>query len=55
MSKLSPKQTRRAAEVKIQEGLGRQQAFDELMVEGTGLKGRSEEHGGPTHDPHHTT
>jgi hypothetical protein len=52
MSKLSPKQVRHAAEVKIQEGLGRQQAFDELMVEGTGLELRSEVHSGPTHDHH---
>jgi hypothetical protein len=38
MSRLSAKQVRKAAEAKVQAGLSRQQAFDELMAEGTGLE-----------------
>ncbi|MBK8227058.1 MAG: hypothetical protein IPK70_07765 [Flavobacteriales bacterium] len=52
MSKLSPKQARHATEAKIREGLSRQQAFDGLKAEGTGLEPRREEHSGPT-DGHH--
>jgi len=37
MAALTSKQVRKAAEKKIEDGLGRQQAYDELAAEGTGL------------------